>query len=386
MAKPSRILTTHAGSLPRPAGLISMFTDRVSGKPLDEAAFNEAIENATRWVVERQREAGIDIPNNGEQGRESFFLYVRRRMTGFGGHGARKPWADLLDFPEFAEMSGQYFANKNMVSNRQPPLAQGPVKHIAPEENLAEINQFKTALQDVDGGFTDAFMTAPSPGMVASAMHNRHYPDDDAYLDALADALSIEYRAAVESGLILQIDAPDLAMERHISHADQPLDAFLSFMRRVITRINRALEGVPRERVRLHVCWGNYEGPHTHDVALREILPVLMEANVGGFMMPFANPRHQHEIDVFRDLPLAPDQYLIAGVVDTLTNFVEHPEVIARRIEQAVEAVGDASRVLAGTDCGFDTSAGMGRVSSDVVWAKLRAMREGADIAGKRLF
>jgi 5-methyltetrahydropteroyltriglutamate--homocysteine methyltransferase len=386
MAKPNRILTTHAGSLPRPAGLISMFTDRVSGKPLDEAAFNDAIENATRWVIERQRDAGIDIPNNGEQGRESFFLYVRRRMTGFGGHGARKPWADLLDFPEFAEMSGQYFANKKMVSNRQPPLAQGPVKHIAPEENLAEINQFKAALEDIDGGFADAFMTAPSPGMVASAMHNRYYPDDDAYLDALSDALSVEYRAAVESGLILQIDAPDLAMERHISHADQPLDAFLDFMRRVITRINRALDGVPRERVRLHVCWGNYEGPHTHDVALREILPVLLEANVGAFMMPFANPRHQHEIDVFRDLPLAPDQYLIAGVVDTLTNFVEHPEVVARRIEQAVEAVGDASRVLAGTDCGFDTSAGMGRVSSDVVWAKLRAMRDGADIAGKRLF
>ena len=157
-------------------------------------------------------------------------------------------------------------------------------------------------------------------------------------------------------------------------------------MHRVIQRINRALEGVPRERVRLHVCWGNYEGPHTHDVALREILPVLFEANVGGFMMPFANPRHQHEISVFRDLPLKRDQYLIAGVIDTLTNFVEHPEVVAQRLERAAEAVGDPSRVIAGTDCGFDTSAGMGRVSADVVWAKLRAMRNGADIAADRLF
>jgi 5-methyltetrahydropteroyltriglutamate--homocysteine methyltransferase len=386
MAKPRRILTTHAGSLPRPAGLVSMFTDRVAGKPLDEAGFETAIQNATRAVVERQRDAGIDIPNNGEQGREAFFLYVRRRMTGFGGHGQRKPWADLLDFPEFAEMSGQYFAAKTMVSNRQPPLAQGEIKHIAPEANLAEIALFKSSLDSVGGEFTDAFMTAPSPGMLASAMHNRYYPDENAYLDALADALVIEYRAAVENGLILQIDAPDLAMERHISYGDQPLDAFLDFMHRVIQRINRALEGVPRERVRLHVCWGNYEGPHTHDVALREILPVLFEANVGGFMMPFANPRHQHEISVFRDLPLKRDQYLIAGVIDTLTNFVEHPEVVAQRLERAAEAVGDPSRVIAGTDCGFDTSAGMGRVSADVVWAKLRAMRNGADIAADRLF
>jgi 5-methyltetrahydropteroyltriglutamate--homocysteine methyltransferase len=386
MAKPRRILTTHAGSLPRPAGLVSMFTDRVAGKPLDEAGFETAIQNATRAVVERQRDAGIDIPNNGEQGREAFFLYVRRRMTGFGGHGQRKPWADLLDFPEFAEMSGQYFAAKTMVSNRQPPLAQGEIKHRAPEANLAEIALFKSSLDSVGGEFTDAFMTAPSPGMLASAMHNRYYPDENAYLDALADALVIEYRAAVENGLILQIDAPDLAMERHISYGDQPLDAFLDFMHRVIQRINRALEGVPRERVRLHVCWGNYEGPHTHDVALREILPVLFEANVGGFMMPFANPRHQHEISVFRDLPLKRDQYLIAGVIDTLTNFVEHPEVVAQRLERAAEAVGDPSRVIAGTDCGFDTSAGMGRVSADVVWAKLRAMRNGADIAADRLF
>ncbi len=386
MAPSNRILTTHAGSLPRPAGLISMYTDRVAGRPLDETAFGAAIENATRSVVEHQRAAGIDIPNNGEQGREAFFLYVRRRMTGFGGHGQRKPWADLLDFPEFAEMSGQYFAAKTMVSNRQPPLAQGAVKHIAPEENLAEINLFKSVLAATDGSFADAFMTAPSPGMVSSAMHNRYYPDEGAYLDALGEALSVEYRAAVESGLILQIDAPDLAMERHISYGDQPLDAFLGFMRRVIARINRAVAGLPRERVRLHVCWGNYEGPHTRDVALREILPVLFEADVGGFMMPFANPRHQHEIDVFRELPLKPDQYLIAGVVDTLTNFVEHPEVIAQRLERAAEAIGDPARVLAGTDCGFDTSAGMGRVSSDVVWAKLRAMREGADIAAGRLF
>lgn len=381
-----RILTTHAGSLPRPIGLVEMFTDRVAGTPLDEHALGEAITNATQRVVEQQRRAGIDIPNNGEQGRESFFLYLRRRMTGFGGEGERKPWRDLLDFPEFAEMSGQYFANKTMVSNRRPPLAIEAVTYIDPQANLDEIDTFKTALETDGGSFSDAFITAPSPGMVASAIHNRFYPDDDAYLDALGAAIAVEYRAAVAAGLILQIDAPDLAMERHIAYADEPLDKFIDFQRRVIARINQALEGVPRERVRLHVCWGNYEGPHTHDVALREILPVLLEADVGGFMMPFANPRHQHEIDVFCDIPLKPDQYLIAGVIDSVTNFVEHPEVVARRLEAAAEAVGDPARVRAGTDCGFDTSAGMGRVASDVVWAKLRTMADGAELASRRLF
>ncbi len=382
----NRIPATHAGSLPRPRRLVELFADRVAGRPVDDGELDAEVAAATRAVVERQRDAGIDIPNNGEQGREAFFLYLRRRMTGFGGQGARKPWRDLLDYPEFAEMSRESFAAKTMVSNRAPPLAIGPVEYVAPEAHRAEIAAFEAALAAAGGGFADAFMTAPSPGMVAAAMHNRHYPDEDSYLDALADALGVEYRAVVEAGLVLQIDAPDLAMERHISYGDEPLDAFLGFARRVVARINRALDGVAPERVRLHVCWGNYEGPHDRDVALREILPVLFEANVGGFMLPFANPRHQHETEVLRDLPLGPGRYLVAGAIDTLTNFVEHPEVVAMRLERAADAVGDPSRVLAGTDCGFDTSAGMGRVASDVAWAKLRALREGADLASARLF
>jgi 5-methyltetrahydropteroyltriglutamate--homocysteine methyltransferase len=386
MAADQRILTTHAGSLPRPGRLVQIYADRVAGKPIDTEELDREAAAATRWVVARQRASGIDIPNNGEQAREAFFLYVRRRMTGFGGRGQRKPWRELLDYPEFAEFSRASFAAKTMVSNREPPEAIDAVHYIAPEENLAEINDFKTTLIETGHDFADAFMTAPSPGMIAAAMHNRHYPTEDHYLDALADGLAIEYRAAVEHGLILQIDAPDLAMERHVHFGDQPLDDFLDFSRRVVARINRAIEDLPRERVRLHVCWGNYEGPHDRDVAMREVLPILLEANVGGFMLPFANPRHQHEIDVLREIPLKPDQYLIAGVIDTLTNFIEHPEVVAQRLERAVDAVGDASRVLAGTDCGFDTSAGMGRVTADVVWAKLRAMRDGADIAGARLF
>ena len=381
-----RIRTTHAGSLPRPPELVRAFADRVAGREIDPCQMARQVREATFQVVRRQREAGIDIPNNGEQGRESFFLYVQRRMTGFSGRGVRKPWRDLLDYPEFAEISRADFATRTMVSNREPPLATGAVQHVDPDANQAEIDEFQAALAAAGTGFDDAFMTAPSPGMVASAMHDRYYGNDDDYLDALAEALSVEYRAAVGAGLVLQIDAPDLAMERHISYGDLPIDRFLDFAARVIKRINRALEGLPRDRVRLHVCWGNYEGPHDHDVALREILPILLTANVGGFMLPFANPRHQHEIEVLREIPLGAGQYLIAGVIDTLTNFVEHPEVVAHRLERAADAVGAPERVLAGTDCGFDTSAGMGRVASDVVWAKLRAMRDGAAIASARLF
>jgi 5-methyltetrahydropteroyltriglutamate--homocysteine methyltransferase len=382
----SRILTTHAGSLPRPKDLVELYAKRVDGESIDEGLLVEKAIAATRDVVAKQLEAGIDIPNNGEQAREAFFLYVQRRMSGFGGRAARKPWGDLLNYPEFAEASGLSFSSKTMVSNRNPATAIGEVRHIAPEANLAEINDFKAALEETGGNFADKFMTAPSPGMITISMQNRYYETESDYLDAVADALRVEYEAAVSNGMILQIDAPDLAMERHMTFYDKPLDDYLGFVRAVVQRINRVLQNIPKERVRMHVCWGNYEGPHDCDVALREILPSLLETHVGGLMLSFANPRHSHEIKVLKDIPIAPDQYIIAGVIDTLTNFVEHPEVVAERIERAAECVGDATRVLAGTDCGFDTAAGMGRVTADVVWAKLRALREGAEIASRRLF
>ena len=385
MSGPSRILTTHAGSLPRPPALVQLYAERQHGKPVDETRLEAEGRAATRWVLERQREAGIDIPNNGEQLREAFFIYVARRMSGFGGSTPRKPWGDIIDFPEFAEASKQAFAAKTWVSNRAPPAAIGEIRHIAPEANAAEIAAFETALQGLDG-FQDRFITAPSPGIVVAAMNDEHYGDRKAYLAAVAAALRVEYEAAIRHGLILQIDAPDLAMERHILFRDEPLDTYLDFVTDVVDSLNQALANLPRERVRLHVCWGNYEGPHTRDVALAEVLPRLLAADVGGLVLPFGNPRHQHESAVLRDIPLNPDQYLVAGVIDTLTNFVEHPEVVAERLERAAAAIGDPARLLAGTDCGFDTSAGMGRVTSDVVWAKLRALREGADVAGGRLF
>ena len=385
-SNPGRILTTHAGSLPRPRSLVELYVARTKGQEIDARVLDAEGEAATQWVVDRQRAAGVDIPSDGEQVREAFFLYLQHRMTGFGGGWDRPAGNELKDYPEFLERRREMLAKGTAVNNFQPPMAIGPVAYTDPQANANEIAVFKSALDKHPGAFTDAFMTAPSPGIVATALKNDYYPDRDAYLDALADALSFEYKAAVDAGFILQIDAPDLGLERHMLFHDKPLSEFVSFVDKVIARINRMIEGLPRDRVRLHVCYGNYESPHDQDVPLGDILPSLLEAKVGGFLFPFGNPRHTHEIKLFRGNKLASDQYLIVGTIDTLTTFVEHPEVIADRLELAAEAVGDPGRVMAGTDCGFDTSAGMGRLTSDVVWAKLRALSDGAKIASRRLF
>ena len=251
---------------------------------------------------------------------------------------------------------------------------------------MPSATDFRSALE-ASPGFVEPFLTAPSPGIVAAAMKNEHYDSEEAYLAAVASALQVEYEAIVGHGFLLQLDCPDLALERQVSYQDRPLADFLGFVERVVAAINQAIRNLPRDRVRLHVCWGNSEGPHDGDVPLSEILPIIRQARVGGFVFPFANPRHAHEYRCFdRGAGLDDDQILVAGVIDTLTNFVEHPEVVAERIERVARAVGDPRRVLAGTDCGFDTSAGMGRVAEDVVWAKLRALRDGARLASERLF
>jgi 5-methyltetrahydropteroyltriglutamate--homocysteine methyltransferase len=229
-------------------------------------------------------------------------------------------------------------------------------------------------------------MCAPSPGIVALACKNEHYDTLDNYLAALGRALQVEYDAIVEHGYLLQVDAPDLALERHITYKDRPVSAFQEFVEKTIATINDALANVPRDRVRLHVCWGNSESPHDRDVPLEDILPILRKAKVGGLVLPFANPRHAHEFKLFSKMPLEDDQILVAGVIDSLTNFVEHPEVVADRIERVAQVVGDTARVQAGTDCGFDTSAGWGRVAPDVVWAKLKSLSEGAKLASQRVF
>jgi 5-methyltetrahydropteroyltriglutamate--homocysteine methyltransferase len=379
----SRILTTHAGSLPRPAELVALQLRVSRGEQVDPAVLSGTAGQATRRAVARQLELGIDIGNDGEQPRESFFTYVRYRMSGFSGESTRPPVRDLAAFPGVRALV-QAQARPNLVA--APPRATGPVRYVDAGLLDSEFLVFKSSLEAQSRNFAETFWTAPSPGIIATAMQNDFYGSLEEYINAVADALRTEYEAIVARGHILQIDAPDLAMERHRLFADRPLADFLGFVDLTIAAINRALANIPPERVRLHVCWGNYEGPHTFDVPLEDLLPHLFPARVGGLVLSMANPRHAHEHRVVARLGLPRDWLLIAGVIDTTTNYVEHPEVVAERIELAARAVGDPRRVLAGTDCGFDTATGCGCVADEVVWEKLRALRAGADLASARLY
>jgi 5-methyltetrahydropteroyltriglutamate--homocysteine methyltransferase len=380
-----RILTTHTGSLPRPPALTRLYVRRARGEPVDAAEIARLGKEAVAQIVAKQIEAGVDIGNNGEQQREAFFLYVRHRMSGFGGSWKRWPRGDVERYPILKEQMARMLAAREAVGNYEPPRAIGEVKYADDSELRAELADFRAVLDAHPQGFVEPFYTAPSPGIIVGAMKNEYYDSEDAYLAAVAAALKVEYEAIVKAGYLLQLDCPDLALERHLSYNDRPLAEFLGFVERVVAAINVAIADVPRDRVRLHVCWGNYEGPHDRDVPLEDILPILQKAKVGGFVLPFGNPRHQHEYRVLAKYPLADDQIIVAGVIDDLTGFVEHPEVVADRLENVARVVGDPRRVMAGTDCGFDTSAGMGRVTEDVMWAKFRAMAEGARIASRRL-
>jgi 5-methyltetrahydropteroyltriglutamate--homocysteine methyltransferase len=362
-----------------------MLAARFRGEHVDGEALNAAIGAATREVVERQVAAGIDTVNDGEQARESFVTYVQHRMDGFGGQTQRRLMADMTDFPTYMELI-QRRGRQTAVSLMRAPACTGPVRYTDAGRRAvaAESDAFDRALERVVPP-ADRFMTATSPGIVCTVMYDQHYGSIERYVDAVADALRTEYEAIVARGYVLQIDAPDLAMERHCFFADRPATEYIAFADHVVAAINRATAGIPRERIRLHVCWGNYDGPHTRDIAAAELLPSLYRANVGALLLSMANPRHAHEYRVFRTHPLPPHMSLVAGVVETTTNYVEHPEVVADRIERVAEAIGGSDRLMAGTDCGFDTTAGFGLVAPEVAWAKLAALRAGADIAARRL-
>ena len=396
------LLTTHAGSLPRPPELDQLYARASRGEPVDESHLGALVEAATREVMAAQAGAGIDVAGNGEAPRESFFTYVRQRLSGFGvvgpGSGGtsersrRRVMADMSAFPSFVELKRRTYGVES-VSVLRPPACVGPVAHVDPGPLQAELDGLERGAAAVaaDQGqspFAELFCTAASPGIVAAAMENRHYARDTDYLEAVARALAPEYRAILDAGLVLQIDAPDLAMERHTSFADRPLDEFVDFAERVVAGIAEALGPLSpeeRRRVRLHVCWGNYDGPHHLDVPLEAILPVLASAPVGALSLPFANPRHAHEHRLLADGGLPPDMDLVAGVIDTTSNYVEHPAVVADRLEAVVGSVGDPARVMAGTDCGFATAAGFSDVAREVVWLKLRALVDGARLASERL-
>ncbi len=378
----SRILTTHAGSLPRPAQLVDMQLRISRGEAGDPAVLAAAVRQATRHTIACQLQCGIDVGNDGEQPRESFFTYVRYRMSGFGGESRRPAAQDVVAFPTFAELF-QPRAQKSLLTS--PPRAIGAVQYANRAPLDRELGDYAAALAGQPSRFTESFWTAPSPGIIACAMQNDYYGSLAEYVEAVAEALRTEYEAIVARGMVLQIDGPDLAMERHRLFAERPLDEFLEFVDVTVAALNRALRNVPADRVRLHVCWGNYEGPHVFDVPLEELAPHLYTARVGGLVLSMANPRHAHEHRILAKCPPPRDWTIVAGVIDTTTNYVEHPEVVADRIEHAARAVGDPHRILAGTDCGFDTSTGLGKVAEEVVWEKLRALRAGADIAARRL-
>jgi 5-methyltetrahydropteroyltriglutamate--homocysteine methyltransferase len=379
-----RILTTHAGSLPRTARLKDLLVRRSRGENIAAADLEREVEQSTRRIVAKQLEAGIDIGNNGEQPRESFFTYVHDRMSGFGGRSERQFMRDIVQYPSYLEK--MRLGDRQMVDLMHAPMAVGEVRYQDREPLERECADFKRVLAEQGRSFAEPFLTAPSPGIIATAMQNRYYDSLEKYLFVLADALRVEYRHIVETGFVLQIDAPDLAMERHASYADRPLREFIDFVDMTIAAINQGIEGLALDRVRLHVCWGNYEAPHHLDVPLEEILPHLYQVKAGGLVLEAANPRHQHEYRCFRSNPLPDHMLLVTGVIDTKTNYVEHPEVIAERLQRAAAAIGDPHRVVAGTDCGFETTTGLGEVAEEVVWEKLKAMRAGADLASKVLF
>jgi 5-methyltetrahydropteroyltriglutamate--homocysteine methyltransferase len=379
-----RILTTHVGSLPRNAALTDLLIRQEAGEAVDADELAAEMDRAVRDTVARQVAAGIDIGNDGEQQRVGFQTYIPQRMAGFGGASKRKIGKDFQEVPELIEMFKRRFPRSSKISNA--PQAVGEVRYRDTGAIASEIDRFQQCVAQTGAPFAESFATAPSPGIVATTMMNAYYDSHEAYLTALARELRHEYLAIHAAGLIMQIDAPDLAMERTMTFQDLSEDEFVRVCELHMAAINGAIEGIPRERVRLHCCWGNWEGPHIHDIPLARILPVLYQARAGALSIEFANPRHQHEYDALRANPFPKDMTLIPGAIDTTTNFVEHPEVVARRLGEAVAAVGERERVIASTDCGFGTFSGREWVAPGVVWHKLRALREGADIASARLW
>jgi 5-methyltetrahydropteroyltriglutamate--homocysteine methyltransferase len=376
-----RILTTHVGSLPRNEKLSDMLLRREAGEAFDEAEMAAEMDKAVRHVVERQKAAGIDIGNDGEQQRVGFQTYVPQRMSGFAGVSRRRRGMDFEQFPELVQYLTRRFPHVSKQQNA--PEAQGEVKYldIKPIENeLARVKKIAGTT------FPEMFMTAASPGIIASTMLNAYYKTNDDYLDVLSREMAKEYLAIHKAGLLLQIDAPDLAMDRTMFHRDLSDSDFVKAVEKQVDAINRAIDGIPADRVRLHVCYGNWEGPHIDDVPLATILPALYQAKVGALSIEFSNPRHAHEYAAFKKHPLPKDMILIPGVIETTSNFVEHPEVVARRIDEAVAAVGDRERVIASTDCGFGTFTNREWVVEPAVWLKLKSLREGADIASQRLW
>jgi len=371
------IRTTHVGSLPRSASLQELL--RAPGEA-DDDAFDDAVTAAVREVVRKQAEVGIDVANNGEQGRLAYSVDVTNRLSGFGDEFAQRDLpADLDDYPEFADdLLGD-------IENIGGPVATGPIEYVGEAALERELARLDGAIRAEGASFAGRFHTAPSPGAVLRFTESDHHDSTEAYLFDLADALATEYGIIADSGATLQVDAPDLLASYTITYEDADADAFREHVRTYVDAINRALADVPAEDVRLHACWGNYPGPHHHDVSLADVIDAFYDLDVSGLIIEGANPRHQHEYETFREHPLPDDWTLVPGVIDVKTNIVEEPTVVANRLERVAEVVGDPSRVVAGADCGFETVLGANFVRSGIAWRKLESLVEGARIASERL-
>jgi 5-methyltetrahydropteroyltriglutamate--homocysteine methyltransferase len=374
-----RILTTHTGSLPRPSELRALLVARDKGEPYDAAALARLTRDAVFAIVRRQAEVGVDVVNDGEMSKPGYSTYVADRLSGFAGHEPAKPRLDTGPHPNFvaayARMTGENAARR--------AVCVGPIAVRDRQPLLDDIANLRDALAQVKA--VEGFMTAASPGLVPVFQSNRYYPSHEAYVEAIAEAMQQEYEAIVAAGFVLQLDCPDLAMARHTSFQDLSEADFLKRAAFHVETLNHALRNVPAESCRIHICWGNYEGPHDHDIDFAKVAPILVKAKPMALVVEAANPRHAHEWTVWRDLKLPDDKVLVAGVLDTSTNYVEHPELVAERLCRFADIVG-RERVMAGSDCGFGTFAGYGKLDPDISFKKLRAMVEGAEIASQRLW
>ena len=372
-----RILTTHTGSLPRPPDLTAMLESLDAESALDTAAFEARVRHAVADIVRQQVDAGVDIVNDGEQGKVGYSTYVRHRLTGFGGKSAVASRADWADFPEAAARAER----RSAVSR---PACDGPIEWQDRGAVQKDVANLRAALEGVRP--TEAFMTAASPGVIAHFLRNEYYPSREAYLARLVDVMKEEYDAIHRAGFVLQVDCPDLAMGRHLAFPSLSNAEFVKIAEANVEALNHALRDIPPDRMRLHLCWGNYEGPHHRDIPLREIIRVALKARPQALSLEGANPRHEHEWVVFREVRLPEEKILIPGVLDSTTNFIEHPELVAQRLVRYAEVVG-RERVIAGTDCGFAT---FGRstlqVEPEIAWAKFTSMAEGARLASQQLW
>lgn len=367
------LLATHVGSLPRPQQVVDFLFDREKGQAYDPAAFDACMTAAVAENVRRQKAAGIDIVSDGEASKISYATYVKDRYTGFGGDGPRNAPADLKLFPTFLDRLAQDGGTPQYAR----PQCVGPVASKGQGELQKDIANLKSAM--ATHGVQRGFMNAASPGVISLFLQNAHYSTREAYLQALAEAMRDEYRTILDAGLDLQLDCPDLALSRHMLFANLTDDEFLKIAATHVEALQHALHGLPRDRIRLHICWGNYEGPHVCDIDMAKVFPLLMKVPATYILFETANPRHGHEWTVFRDraAEIPDDKVLIPGAVDTTTNFVEHPDLVAQRLERFTNILG-TDRVIAGSDCGFGTFAGFGAVDPEIAWAKLATLSEGA--------